>query len=533
MRRSAAGRDDSRTCGRVDREPIRAAWCSSGMKWLLAVIVAALALPAAAQAKEVDALAVCGPDACEDVDLAGFGHRDPIAGDSATSDGPPPSDFLRIDFTVDGQAAAFSVFYVPRSGLVALEGRPGHVEWARLDPRIAPAVKEAATGLETFPAPRVTGVRVGDRNVQDDPASYLPLVTLEGPFVLPKTNEDAVPISFEAADPNPWTQASILYYPQDEVILRGGTFVKLPDVLAADIRAARALGGGGGTAVPWLPIGVALAGAALLVALFLRTRTTRRRALVVAGLLALALPAGTAAKGPVSAELCGPDACREVAVTPHFQGSEPPPEPGPYYELRLDFGNGVQSRDIYYEPRSGLVSYAESYGSVSWERMRLDTAGLRPHPEPHITAAWVGDRPVSGDPSGYLKLVTLEGPWLTPEKPTDFQWIRLESNTPNPWTSQALVYYPRDRVLLTQGSSYVRVPDDVAVALEAARPLGDGARTTIPWIAIAAALAGAVALLLLRTLSPWSGSLRPSSSSTSSGRRSWRPGKTRRSSAAA
>jgi hypothetical protein len=264
-------------------EPDGSTWCSSGMKRLLAALVVVLALPAAAQAKEINALAVCGPDACEDVDMTGFGHHDPIAGDSATQAGPPASDFLRIDFTVDGQAGAFSVFYEPRSGLVALEGRPGHVEWARLDPRIATAVKDAAKRVETFPAPRVTGVSVGDREVAGDPSSYLPLLTLEGAFVLPKTNEDAVSIQFEATDPNPWTEATILYYPRDEVILRGGTFVKLPGGLAADIQAARALGtASGGTTVPWLPIGVALAGAVLLVAVFVQTKVGRRRALVAA-----------------------------------------------------------------------------------------------------------------------------------------------------------------------------------------------------------------------------------------------------------
>ena len=48
--------------------------------------------------------------------------------------------------------------------------------------------------------------------------------------------------------------------------------------------------------------------------------------LVVA--LALALPATAAAKGPVSAELCGPDECRAVAVAlafPYLEGAVGPP----------------------------------------------------------------------------------------------------------------------------------------------------------------------------------------------------------------
>jgi hypothetical protein len=491
-------------------EPVRAAWCSSGMNRLLAVIAVALALPAAAQAKEIDGLAVCGPESCEDVDMGGFGHRDPIAGDSATDAGPTPSDFLRVDFTVDGHAAAFSVFYEPESGLVAIEGRPGHVEWARFDPRIATAVEDAAKRVEHFPAPRVTGVRVGSKEVEGDPSSYLPLLTLEGPFVLPKTNEDATSIRFEATDPNPWTEASILYYPGDEVILRGATFVKLPAALAADIQAARALRtGGDGTSIPWLPIGVALLGAALLVALFLRTRTARGRALVAASLLALALPSAAAAKGPVSAALCGPDECRDVGRLDVGPGglfdtsrSQGPPPPAPYYELRLDFGSGQHSSGIYYEPRSGLVSYSEDFGSATWApladtSLRESAQEVRPYPAPRVTAAWVGDRRVSGDPSTYLGLLTLEGPFMSPDWLSDSVRIRLESPSPNPWTSQALVYYPRDRVLLVPGTTRrVQVPAAIAADLAAARALDDGSGRTLPWIALGTALAGLVALLL-------------------------------------
>jgi hypothetical protein len=512
------------------------------MKRLLAVFFAALALPAAAQAKEINALAVCGADACEDVDMAGFGHRDPIAGDSATADGPPPSDFLRIDFTVDGQVGAFTVFYEPNSGLVAIESRPGTVEWARLEPRIATAVKDAAKRLEPFPAPRVTGVRVGEEAVQGDPGSYLGLLTLEGEYVLPKTSRDAKGIRFETLDPNPWTAVTVLYYPEDDVIFRRGTFVKLPVGLAADIRAARGLGTGGGTTVPWLPIGVALAGAALLVALFVRTRTARRRALVVASLLALAFPAGAGAKGLTGASLCGPEECRDLALT-GFGSQEPfdmsdtrsAPAPGPYYELRLEFEHGGESRGIYYEPKSRLVAYSESYGNTAWAplvRPPLDTDGLEPYPTPTITAAWVGDRRVTGDPASYLRLFGLDGPFVVPSTRAHLTWIRLDSPMANPWTQNPIAYYPDDDVVLAGRSSYVRVPASVAAAVESARSLDSGGSVT-PWIALGTGIAVAVALLLLRTLGPWSGSWQRSSSSTSSGRRSWRPGKTRRSSAAA
>jgi hypothetical protein len=228
--------------------------------------------------------------------------------------------------------------------------------------------------------------------------------------------------------------------------------------------------------------------------------------------VALALPSAAAAKGPVATALCGPEECRDVGrldVGPAglFDTSEPqgPPPPRPYYELRLDFGRGQHSSGIYYEPRSGLVSYSEDFGSSVWApvadtSLREAAREVRPYPAPRVTAAWVGDRRVSGDPATYLRLLMLEGPFVAPEQLSDFAWIRLESSTPNPWTSQALVYYPSDRVLLVRGATYVRVPDAVAADLTAARALDDGAATMLPWIPLAVALGGLLALAALRRL---------------------------------
>lgn len=226
--------------------------------------------------------------------------------------------------------------------------------------------------------------------------------------------------------------------------------------------------------------------------------------------VALALPSAAAGKGPVATALCGPDECRDVGrvdVSPAglYDASElqaPPPPPRPYHELRLDFGSGQHSSGIYYEPRSGLVSYSEDFGASAWAplgdtSLREAAQAVRPYPAPRVTAAWVGDRRVSGDPATYLRLLTLEGPFVTPEQLSDFAWIRLESPIPNPWTSQALVYYPSDRVLLVRGATYVRVPDAVAADLAMARALDDGSgRTTFPWIPLAVALGGLLGLLL-------------------------------------
>lgn len=238
------------------------------MKRLLVVFAVALAVPAAAaaQAKELTGFSLCGPDECHDGDMTGFGHNGPFGGAVGDGEAPPPSDFLRLELAVDGHEAAWVVFYEPVTGLVKTESSTGRPEWRRPAPALATAMKDAAKGLETFPAPRVTGVRIGRKTVEGDPSSYLRLISVDGPFAFPKTYDDAEQIVFQTPDPNPWTDVNLLYYAEDDVLARYGTYVKLPADLAADLEAGRPLGGDGGTNLSWAPIGVALAGLLALVA---------------------------------------------------------------------------------------------------------------------------------------------------------------------------------------------------------------------------------------------------------------------------
>src|SRR3954469_18654562 len=160
-------------------EPIACAWCSDGMRRLLLVVLAALVLPAAAQAKEITGLAVCGPSECEDADISGFGHAAPFGGDA---NGPSPGRFYRLDLSVDGESAG-PLFYEPVTGLAAREDRPGIWVWSRLAPPLATATKEAAKRVEAFPPPRVTGARVGSKRVPDDSSTYVALLRVDGPPV--------------------------------------------------------------------------------------------------------------------------------------------------------------------------------------------------------------------------------------------------------------------------------------------------------------------------------------------------------------
>jgi hypothetical protein len=252
-------------------EPVASAWGSYGMRRLLLIVLAALVLPSVAYAKEVTALAVCGPAECEDADVSGFGHEAPFGDDTSA---PPPGNFHRLDLEVDGESSGWGLFYDSATGLVAREDRPGTWVWSRLAPSLAKAVKGAAQGVVPFSAPRVTSARVGSKRVSG--STYAALLRAEGPFHVPQTSEDAVMIALTADRANPWTQAWLLWYPQDKVLFRSpGTYVRLPDGIAADIAAARPLGVGDGSIVPWLPIGVALAGALVLLVLALRRAPSR------------------------------------------------------------------------------------------------------------------------------------------------------------------------------------------------------------------------------------------------------------------
>jgi hypothetical protein len=144
-------------------------------------------------------------------------------------------------------------------------------------PAVAAAVKDAAGRVDAHPAPRLTGVYVGDRRVRGDLSGYLALFGVKAPFVLPGVRAKLDWIRFESADPNPWTATPLAFYPEDGVLLTGSTYVKLPAATTADIVAARPLGAGpdGGTRVPWIPIGTAIAGLLLLVALALRRTSAR------------------------------------------------------------------------------------------------------------------------------------------------------------------------------------------------------------------------------------------------------------------
>ena len=111
------------------------------MRRALSLTLAALAVllaVATAQAKELSAFRACGAVGCRET-------RDPallrrlirsaeLQGDPVSARTPAPTPFLRLEFIArsdDGTRAAWSQYYVPSLGRLAIETDPGRWSWVR------------------------------------------------------------------------------------------------------------------------------------------------------------------------------------------------------------------------------------------------------------------------------------------------------------------------------------------------------------------------------------------------------------------
>jgi hypothetical protein len=123
--------------------------------------LAALALPAAAQAKEVSSLSVCGPAGCHAITakapLRGF-----MDGGYETSAPQRVEPYLAVKAHMrhEGEdAGGFTVQYLPAANLIRAEGEFGEHVWTRPADVTARALRRAARGLRPYPAEGLGGVR--------------------------------------------------------------------------------------------------------------------------------------------------------------------------------------------------------------------------------------------------------------------------------------------------------------------------------------------------------------------------------------
>jgi hypothetical protein len=250
-------------------------------------LLAVLAVPTPAVAKEVSNIAVCGPDGCKD-----FGNPSGTGGTMfpGSPDGGPiaqmpgPAAFYELRYTMDaeGEQGTWSQWYVPSVGMVASRDEREGIYWNRFE---NPALASFAKEIKPFPKPEITAVTIGDRRITDNPASYLRLLTVQNvdPNAYPKGVADWQQVTFVAKQRSPWTtsESNIHFSPSNGMLQRGIEVLKLPDEMAADLRSGSALAGGGDSAgFPWRTVLFALFGALALLIAASFIRPLRRRVFV-------------------------------------------------------------------------------------------------------------------------------------------------------------------------------------------------------------------------------------------------------------
>jgi hypothetical protein len=133
--------------------------------------LAALALPTAASAKEVGSLTVCGTDGCEKVTdraaLKGF-----MDGGYETLSPKAPAPFFTVKVAMlhDGEhAGGWTVQYLRAANLIRAQADYGKHVWTRPAGVTAEGLRDAARGLQPYPAEKLGPVREPPPVAVEDP----------------------------------------------------------------------------------------------------------------------------------------------------------------------------------------------------------------------------------------------------------------------------------------------------------------------------------------------------------------------------
>ena len=198
------------------------------------LVLLALALPAAAQAKGPIKITVCGESGCSAASAAI--HEDPFGGGGSEPVRPaPPGAYYRLDLDAGGQDK-WSIFFVPAARGLAIPNERGWIDWRPLAGPAASVVRRLARTIEPFAQPRVSEALLDSRPLPGDPDSYLTLLHVDGPIDLP--DGESVAFELRSDRPSPWTNIVFRYYPADDVLLSAtGAFVRLPPEFVADLEA--------------------------------------------------------------------------------------------------------------------------------------------------------------------------------------------------------------------------------------------------------------------------------------------------------
>jgi len=146
---------------------------------VLAAVLAPLAAPAVAAAKEISQVSVCGTGGqCTTYDKSSRIDLMALAQDAGPTDPPrAAAPWYRVRFTVDerehgGGLHSWTVAYVPSAGALRVDEGRGFA-WVALSPSTAAAFERAARDLPPFPETRLRGLDVEPPRAQVD-AVYVP-----------------------------------------------------------------------------------------------------------------------------------------------------------------------------------------------------------------------------------------------------------------------------------------------------------------------------------------------------------------------
>jgi hypothetical protein len=224
---------------------------------LLIGVVAALAAPTAASAKNISELKLCGPSACGTITDKDVLERWMQAGDAGPTTTPQLARYYRFEVTVtagpgekfeNGKTSmTWSQWYVPSQQAVRGESESGAAAWVKQSGRAAAVFADVVRGIEPYSAPAITSATVG-RKTARDPASYARLFDPRWKLASDWSATDWRRIRLFSASPSPWTDGKnvLLYSPKKRTLSRDGTVVALPRSVAGRLTRARSLQGGSG-----------------------------------------------------------------------------------------------------------------------------------------------------------------------------------------------------------------------------------------------------------------------------------------------
>jgi hypothetical protein len=242
-------------------------------------VIAVLAVPAAAQAKELTAVTFCGANACRTFDHPSMDYAS--GGDGLLEQVPAPASYYTVRLTVDheGNKDSWQIFYLPGANMLGLQDERSHASFDTISGTPATLFRNAVRGLKPFAAPTITRVTVSGKAV-DDPASYARLFTVRSSGEARIGDPDWQPILLTSSRPSPWTSEELLYFsPSTGILQRAGEFIKLPKELSSAIAAGGSLdapssGGDGGFDWPLVSGSLAVMAVLTLATLVLIRRRT-------------------------------------------------------------------------------------------------------------------------------------------------------------------------------------------------------------------------------------------------------------------